>query len=113
MPFSNFMNKVRQLDNSVARWMLRHFYIIFFEFVLVIIFFFFIYNTFRTIDASTTVPAQTLTEQLLQQQSLNQLIIIILMILNSFWMLFIFSGINRLRILLKEISFNLLRSKNR
>lgn len=111
MSVESFMAKVRHWDNFVARWMLRHFYIIFFEFVLAIIFFFFILNTFRTVDLFANIPAQNLTEQLLLQQSTNQLIIIILMLLNSFWMLFVFDGINRLRILLKDISFNLMRSK--
>lgn len=113
MPLENVMSKIRQWDNFVARWMLRHFYIIFFEFVLVIVFFFFIFNTFRTIDMSANVSDKNLTEQLLYQQSINQLIIILLMLLNSFWMLFVFDGINRLRVILRDIGFHLSRSKTR
>jgi hypothetical protein len=113
MSGDNFMTRIRQWDNNVARWMMRHFYIMFFEFVLVLIFFIFIFSTFRTIDISANVPVKNTTEQLLLQQSVNQLIIIILMLLNSFWMLFIFSGINRLRGALRDISYNLMRQKNK
>lgn len=111
MPFSDFMNKVRQWDNNAARWMMRHFYIIFFEFVLVIVFFIFLFNTFRTIDLSHAVPENNITEQLLVQQSTNTHIIIVLMLLNSFWMLYVFNEITRVRTLLKDISFYQSRRK--
>jgi len=113
MSFDNFMSKVRHWDNLTARWMMRHFYILFFEFVLVIIFFIFFFNIFRTLDISANIAPENLTEQILYQQSINSLIIIILMLLNSFWMLFVFNGINRIRVLLREISYNLLRCKSK
>jgi hypothetical protein len=109
MSFEDFMSKVRQLDNRCARWMMRHFYILFFEFVLVIIFFIFFYNTFRVIDLSTQTSPDNIFEQLLAQQATNTLIITMLLILNSFWMLFMFNGMNRIRILLREITYNISR----
>jgi len=111
MTFADFMNKVRQWDNHAARWMMRHFYIIFFEFVLVIIFFVFLYNTFRTIDISHVIDEKNVMQQLLIQQSTNTHIIVILMLLNSFWMLYVFNEIGRVRTILKDISFYQSRRK--
>lgn len=113
MSFDIFMSKVRQWDNFCARWMMRHFYIIFFEFVLVAIFFIFFFNVFRTIDISANVSSENVLEQLLLQQSVDLLIIIVLMLLNSFWMLFVFNGINRIRLVLRDISYSLMRNKNK
>ena len=112
MSFQDFMSKVRQLDNRVAKWMMSHFYIIFFEFVLVIIFFYFFFNMLWSLDIANEISTRSTTEQLLLQQTTNTNIIIILLLLNSFWMLFMFNGMNRLRIILKDISFNLLRRKH-
>lgn len=109
MSFEDFMAKVRYWDNRCARWMMRHFYIIFFEFVLVVVFFIYFYNIFRVIDLAAQTSPNSILEQLLAQQAVNTLIIIVLLILNSFWMLFIFDGLNRLRTLLREISYNLMR----
>ena len=112
MAFGDFMNKVRQLDTQAARWMMRHFYIIFFEFVLVIIFFIFLFSTFHTIDLSQQAEKSNILEQLLLQQSTNTHIIIILMLLNSFWMLYVFNEISRVRTILKDISFYQSRRKS-
>ena len=109
MSFDDFMAKVRYFDNRCARWMMRHFYIIFFEFVLVVIFFIFFFNVFRVLDLAAQASSENILEQLLAQQSINTLIIVVLIILNSFWMLFMFNGMDRLRILLREISYNLMR----
>ena len=109
MSFEDFMSKVRQLDNLAARWMMRHFYILFFEFVLVIIFFIFFFNLLRSLDLGSQIPHGQLLDQLVHQQLLNTQIIIVLLLLNSFWMLYIFNGMTRLRAILKEISFHLSR----
>jgi len=111
MKFNEFMAKVRYLDKICARWMLRHFYIIFFEFVLVIIFFMFLLNTFHSLDLAARASHQDITAQLLSQKSINNLLITILVLLNSFWMLYIFNEITRIRVVLKEISYNLFRIK--
>ncbi|MCC6758288.1 MAG: hypothetical protein IT395_01510 [Candidatus Omnitrophica bacterium] len=112
MSFSDFMNKVRQWDMKAARWMMRHFYILFFEFVLLVIFCFFLYGTYRTIDVAHSASATSVTEQLLVQQATGTSMIIILMLLNSFWMLYMFSEVTRLRTILKDISFYQSRRKS-
>ena len=112
MAFGDFMAKIRNWDNRCARWLMRHFYIMFFEFVLVLIFFIFFFSTIKTIDLSHQISNENVIEQLLAQQTTNTLIIIILLLLNSFWMLYMFSGINRLRLVLKEISYNIMRRRH-
>ena len=111
MSFNDVMAKIRHWDSHFARWMMRHFYILFFEFVLVVIFFWFLFTLLRAIDAASRVSATSVTEQLLLTQSTTTLIIALLLLLNSFWMLYIFNHIDRLRVILKEISFNLTRRK--
>ncbi len=112
MGVSDLFSKVRQLDNLFARWLMRHFYFIFFEFVLVGVFFLYFYEAKRTLDQLTLTSSTTKVEALLGQQNINTLIIGALMILNSFWMLYMFNGIERLRVILKDISYSLMRRKS-
>jgi len=112
MSFQDFMSKVRYIDNLCSRWMMRHFFIIFFEFVLVIIFFTFFYNTITAFVLPSSVSSSN-TEHLLAQLIINIRLIVVLLLLNSFWMSYIFNGMNRLRLILKEISFNLSKRRNR
>ena len=111
MSFQDFMNKIRQWDSHFARWMMRHFYILFFEIVLVIIFFWFLFTLIGAINTTSQVAPNNITEQLLLTQSTTTLIIALLLLLNSFWMLYIFNHIDRLRVILKDISFNLNRRR--
>jgi hypothetical protein len=112
MSFEDFMGKVRYWDNHFARWMMRHFYILFFEFVLVIIFFWFLFTLLHSIDTASRVPENDITQQLLLTQSTTTMIIALLLLVNSFWMLYIFNHMDRLRSILKDISFNLSRRKH-
>jgi len=109
MSYNEFMNKVRYWDNLTAKWLMRHFYFTFFQFVLVGIFIIWFINLFRVIDTSVQIPKAGLLEQILTTQSVNLSVIVLLMILNSFWLLFIFNGLQRLRNLLKDISYHLSR----
>jgi len=109
MSFEEFMNKVRQIDNRCARWMMRHFYTMFFQVVLVVVFFFFFVNIIQHLFTADQIDPGNTTQVLLAQHSTNLLIIIFLMILNSFWILFIFNSMDRLRIILKDIHYTLMR----
>lgn len=111
MSFEDFMNNIRRYDNRFAKWMMRHFYTMFFQVVLVVVFFFFFVNTIQNILISEHVEQGTFTQQILAQQTNNLLLIIFLMLLNSFWMLFIFTSMNRLRLILKDIHYTLMRKK--
>jgi len=111
MGLQAFMGKIRYLDNQIAKWMLGHFYILFFQIFLVFIFFLAFINVLKVIDINDLVGQNNLIERLLLVQATNSNLIIVLLLLNSFWMLFVFSGIIRIRSLLKDIHFNLSRGK--
>src|SRR3989338_8816321 len=102
MAFNEFMARVRYWDNRTAKWMIRHFYLLFFEAVLVYIFVGIFVLTIKTIDASTAVGNSVL-EKLLLTQSFGVILIAFLLLLNSFWMLYIFNEILRTRSILKDI----------
>ena len=55
MSFNDFMNKVRQWDNRTAQWMIRHFYILFFEIILVVLFIGVFVNALKVIDVGSKV----------------------------------------------------------
>ena len=107
MGFNDFMNQVRQWDNRMAQWMIKHFYILFFEIILVGIFIAVFVNSLKVIDISVDIQKSNIIERLLMTQSVNTLLIVILLLFNSFWILYIFSSLLRLRGILKNIDFNL------
>ncbi len=110
MGYKNFMSKVRHWDNKSANWIMRHFYLLFFEAFLVLIFLFFFANTLKVIDLISIVSQRNnITESLLLTQSINTLLIVLLLLLNSFWMLYMFNSILRLRTVLKDIHYVLIR----
>ena len=107
MGYNDFMNKIRQWDNRTSQWIIRHFYILFFEIILVAIFLAVFVNALKIIDVSVDIQKTNIIERLLMTQTVNTLLIVILLLFNSFWMLYIFSSLLRLRSLLKNIDFNL------
>ena len=109
MGFNDFMNRVRQWDNRTSQWIIRHFYILFFEAILVAIFVGVFVNTLKIIDVNMDLHKDSVIERLLMAQSVNTLLIVILLLFNSFWMLYIFSSLLKLRSLLRNIDFNLSR----
>ena len=109
MSFQSFMNKVRQIDNRSAQWISKHFYLLFFEIVLVIIFLVFFVNVIKSIDLSVDVAKGNLQERMLFNQDVFVALIVILLLFNSFWMLYIFNSILRLRGILRNIDYNLTR----
>ena len=109
MAFKDFMNSVRYWDNLAAKWLMRHFYFTFFQIVLVVVFVFWFINLFNTIDINVSVAPTNLTQKILISQSVNSTIIVFLLLLNSFWLLFMFNTLQRLLSALKDINFNLSR----
>jgi len=110
--FKDFMSKVRYWDNQSMKWMMRNFYILFFEIVLVVVFVFFFVNVLKVIDLSIDVPREKTLEQLLLSQSINTLIIVFLLLMNSFWMLYIFGSIIRMRTSLRDLNYQLTRRRD-
>lgn len=101
------MSRIRHLDNLVARWFVRHFYFIFFEMVLVIIFVLWFVNTIHVIDLNSDGVKTQVVERILTSQTNQLTLITFILLLNSFWVLFIFNGLQRIITILKEISYNL------
>ena len=112
MAINDFMNKVRQWDNRAAQWMVRHFYILFFEIILVGVFLATLWNSSKIIDAAVASHKDSIIEQLLVTQSVNTLLITMLLLFNSFWLLYIFSSMLKLRGILKNIDFNLSKRRD-
>jgi len=115
MAFKDFMVKIRYWDNLTAKWLMRHFYFMFFQIVLFIIFLFWFVNMFNVIDVNTQASRPSILERATLTQSVNSTIMVLLLLLNSFWMLYIFNGIQRMMNLLKDINYNIHRllTKNR
>ena len=113
MAFNDMMNKIRYYDNMLARWLMRHFYFMFFQVILAIVFAMWFHNLLRVIDLSHFEAEKSLIEQILMTQTINTTIVVILLILNSFWMLYIFNGMQRISNLLKEVSYNISRLRVR
>lgn len=113
MSYADFMNKVRHWDNYIAKWMMRHFYILFFQMVLVAIFVLWFINVFNVINISFHADELNLTDKILNAQSVNLCIAVFLLLLNSFWILFMFSSLQRLVNLIKELNYQLVRYRTR
>jgi uncharacterized BrkB/YihY/UPF0761 family membrane protein len=105
------MNKLRQWDNRSNQWFIRHFYVLFFEIILVMVFVLFFVMTINTINISADIQKTSLTERLLLNQNYLTLAILFLILLNSFWMLFTFAGMLKIRNVLKNVDFNLSHRK--
>jgi len=110
MRFIDFMARVRYWDNRMAKWMIRHFYLLFFEIILVLVFVGLFVITIHVIDVNSAIQNQPL-ERLLFLGTVVSILITLLLLLNSFWMLYIFNEMIRTRSTLKEISFNLTRRR--
>ena len=112
MGLNDLMNKIRYWDNLTAKWLMRHFYFMFFQIVLFVIFLFWFVNMFNVIDTNYQISEASALERAVMTQSINTTIIVLLLLLNSFWMLYIFNGIQRLTSILKDVSYNITRLRN-
>lgn len=109
MGFNDFMAKIRYWDNQIAKWLMRHFYFMFFQMVLLIIFLFWFVNMFGVIDINQEASSSSFVELAMASQSVNMTIMVLLLLLNSFWMLYMFNGIQRIMNLLRDINYNIHR----
>jgi hypothetical protein len=107
MAYNDFYSKVKQWDNRAAQWMGRHFYIILFEAILAIIFLFAFINALKILNISFNIQKYSITDQLLLTQSLDSILIVMLLLLISLGLLNIINNNARLRGALKNIEFNL------
>lgn len=112
MNFTSFMNKVRQWDNRSNQWFMRHFYVMFFQMILISAFVVFFILCLNAINAAVDINRSSIIERLLINQNYLELLIVFLLLLSSFWMLFMFSGLIKIRSVLKNIDFNLARRRS-
>lgn len=106
MAYKELMNKVRYWDNMTARWIMRHFYLLFFQFVLVFIFILWFINTLNVVDLSFQKSGLSRLERISLGQTVNSTLLVLLVLFNSFWTLYILSAILRMRSILRDISYN-------
>ena len=111
MNYNDLMYKVRQWDNRAAQWMGRHFYIFLFEIFLAIIFLLAIINALRLLDASFDIQKASVADRLLLNQSINSTLVVMLLILISLGVLNVINSNSRLRNILKNIEFNLMKRR--
>lgn len=112
MVFKDFVQKLKYVDHLAARWLLRHFYFTFFQLVLLVIFVFWFKNLLSVIDINLRQTDKTFMEAILTTQNVNSTIIVVLLLLNSFWMLYILNAMQRFANLLKDVSYNINRLRN-
>ena len=115
MAFKDFMSKVRYWDSRIASLIMRHFYMLFFEVLLIIVFVALFVVSVKVVDIGMEMAGireGKIVERLLLLLSINSIILVLLLLLNSFWMLYVFNGIIRIRSILRDISFGLSRRKH-
>lgn len=111
MAQNDLYSKVKQWDNRAAQWMGRHFYIILFEAILAIIFLFAFINALKILNISFNIQKYSITDQLLLTQSLDSVLIVMLLLLISLGILNIINNNTRLRSILKNIEFNVTKRR--
>ncbi len=116
MSINDILSKLKYWDSVMLKWLMRSFYLTFFQIIfqiiLVVTFFFWFINTLSVIDESSQ-QTSTLTERILVTQNTNINILVFLAILNSFWLLFMLNIMQSVKSLLKDITFNTSRIRNR
>ncbi len=109
---NDLSNTIRQWDNRSNQWFSKNFSILIFELVLAVIFFFFLNHMMDIFTLSAQVKRSNLTEQILLSQAGLMLLVVLLLIFNSFLMLYIFSNMLRMRNILKNLDYNMSRRRN-
>lgn len=111
LSFNELANKLRQWDNRSNQWFSKNFSILLFEIILGVIFFFFINNMMDVFTLSAQVDRSHIMEQIMLSQSGFMMLIVLLLIFNSFLMLYLFSNMLRIRGILKNVDYSLSRRR--
>ena len=113
MSFQDFTSKLRQWDNRSNQWFSKNFSILLFELVLAVIFFFFINTMMDVFTISSQVHRSNIVEQILLSQAGFMMLIVLLLIFNSFLMLYLFNNMLKIRGVLKNLDYSLSRRRDR
>lgn len=111
--FREFMNKIRYWDNMTSKWMMRHFYFMFFQLVLVLVFFVWFFNAMQVIHFNFEMKPTTIEERIMFPLTINTSVLVFVVILNSFWLLYLFNTMQRMTTLLRDISHHISRLRIR
>ena len=98
---------MRQWDKRSNQWFSKNFSVLLFEIVLAAIFVFFIDYMMNIITISDQVKKESVVEQILVSQAGLMLLVVLLLLFNSFLMLYLFNNILRISGLLKNLDYNL------
>ena len=109
---NNTLNKIRQWDKHSNQWFSKNFSVLLFELVLAVIFVFFIDYMMNIIAISDQVKKASVTEQILMSQAGLMLLVVLLLLFNSFLMLYLFNNILRISGLLKNLDYHLGRRRS-
>jgi len=112
LSFNEFATKLRQWDNRSNQWFSKNFSILLFELVLAVIFFFFINTMMDVFTLSSQVDHANIIEQILLSQAGFMMLIVLLLIFNSFLMLYLFNNMLKIRGVLKNLDYTLSRRRN-
>jgi H+/Cl- antiporter ClcA len=112
LSFNELANKLRQWDNRSNQWFSKNFSILLFEIVLAIVFFFFINTMMDVFTISAQVSRSNILEQIMLSQTGFLMLIVLLLIFNSFLMLYLFSNMLRMRGILKNMDYSLSRRRD-
>lgn len=111
MNYQDFASKLRQWEIKSNQWFLRHSFVLFLPIILACFVALFVI-AINLINISPDINRGTTIERLLLSQNISTLFIIFLILLNSFWMLFMLASLFRIRAVLKNVDFNLSRRRN-
>lgn len=105
-------SKLRQWDHRSSQWFTKNFSVLLFEVLLAFICFLLLNMMIDLFAIEGRVNKDNLTEQiLLSQARLTQLIVMIL-IFNSFLMIYLFNNMIKIRGVLKNMDYNTSRRRN-
>ena len=107
----DFAKAFRQWELKSNQWFVRHSFILFFPILLACFVVFFII-TINLINVSSDMHQNSSTEKLLLAQNISTLFLAFLILLNSFWTIYMLASIFRIRSILKNVDFNLSRRQN-
>lgn len=108
----SFLEKYRQWDREVSKFLTRHFYFSFFQIVIGVVFAYWLISFINLLNILAKNKFETASELLLINQTLNISFMLFLLLLNSFWILYILNNSNRMANSMKNVSYNTGRMSN-
>lgn len=106
---TDLFKNIRYWDQQISKWLMRYFYFFFFHIILFIIFINLIINIFRSSHYEASDDIAVNLQKMLSMQNYNIMLMVFLMILNSFWLLNLLQTLMRIVGQLKDSNYHLSR----